>query len=646
MSKTEDNKPEKEQGDVSLTPATSEESANATESEKKTSDQAEHDAQAEHTEPKNSEPKKAWYKRIRWWGWVLIAIFAVIIGFFGTLGTQALMVKNHEEKAIAVVKDTVKGGNLSNMSNAIAQMQENTKQANAITHNGLWNFVASWPGVGSNIRVAQDLTQIVDDVAAQNVPEYVNIATKLTDTKLISGSSINIKPVVEELPAFVKANDSLEKQLNRINEIPDPSLGVVRNLLGQAKGAVNSVSGLLNQAEEIGKKLPTYLGYESKQTYAVMAMTPAEVRMSGGLIGAIGTLTLENGKFTIGDFEPNDAYIKYGRATVPQDTVRLFMEDGPLYMTYDVRDLANFPDTSTVADTFRTVWVQTPWGAKTELNGIIMVDPVVVQAIVKVTGDIKLPDGKVLNGNNTAEFLMNTVYKDYKPEDTNEYFSMVAKSCVSSLMTKIDMKTIASLAKTLQTLARERHMAIYTYHPELEQILSNAGFSASIPTSTTNPAVGIYTTQENPSKMGWYLKHTTKITQTCTDSAPDKYHVEYTVDNTLPEDEVGKISWYITGTLAYNEGSSMEMIFFYPPFGGRISNFKVDGTANASTPVMDTFNGAVMYRSLAQIRPEQKITYSFDVETSKHATSRLTIDQSPQTTEDTGVQYMNSCPAN
>lgn len=94
-----------------------------------------------------------------------------------------------------------------------------------------------------------------------------------------------------------------------------------------AKGYVGTADGLLKQAETIMQDLPSYLGYKEPQTYAVMAMTPAEMRMSGGLIGAIGTLTLNKGKIEIGEFLPNDAYVKEGGADVDFDTKRIFMND-------------------------------------------------------------------------------------------------------------------------------------------------------------------------------------------------------------------------------------------------------------------------------------------------------------------------------
>lgn len=69
-------------------------------------------------------PRKPWYRRIRWWGWVLIAIAAVMVVFAGTVGTQALLVKHHEEAAIAVVKDAVKKHRLNDLDGVVADMQK------------------------------------------------------------------------------------------------------------------------------------------------------------------------------------------------------------------------------------------------------------------------------------------------------------------------------------------------------------------------------------------------------------------------------------------------------------------------------------------------------------------------------------------
>lgn len=44
-------------------------------------------------------------------------------------------------------------------------------------------------------------------------------------------------------------------------------------------------------------------------------------------------------------------------------------------LNYDVRDIANSPDTVRVADYFKAIWKQTEIGKDTELDGIVLADP-------------------------------------------------------------------------------------------------------------------------------------------------------------------------------------------------------------------------------------------------------------------------------
>lgn len=594
-----------------------------------------------HGNSPESHAAVPWYRRIQWWGWILIGLCTVIAVFVGTFGIQAMSVKKQESQAIDAVKSAVVSGEVDKLPNALVDMQQHARKANETTHNGLWDFLATWPGIGNDIRAVQELTQIVDDIAKNVVPQYADIGMSIMSSELLADGNINIEPIMSQYTNFVTANDSLILQLHRIDSIEEPSISMVKDLIDQARSATDLVEDTLQRAQSVVLDLPQYLGFEQPQTYAIMAMTPAEMRMSGGLIGAVGTLTLNRGAFTVGDFRTNLEYVKYGSADVDADTQRLFKDEGPLYMSYDVRDLANYPTTQGTAEAFRSIWEKTPWGKSVELDGVVLADPVVVQTLVRFTGDITLPDGRVLDGDNTAQFLMNTVYTDYSVSQGDEYFGVVAEACAKALTSTLNPQMGAKLIQQLLSLAQHRHCSAYSFNPSLEELLKDIGISATVPTDESHPTIGIYLTEQNPSKMGWYVERSVEITRICTDGAPDKYHVKYTLHNTLTEDMVEKLGWYVIGALPYNEGASLDKILFYPPYGGEISNFTVEGTA--STPQMDTLNSAVMYRSLAQIRPEQTVAYSFDVTTSKKAANRLAIDQTPTHREEASVKYLNSC---
>ena len=80
-----------------------------------------------------------------------------------------------------------------------------------------------------------------------------------------------------------------------------------------------------------------------------------------------------------------------------------------------------------------------PWGSNTQLDGVLMVDPVFLQELTKISGNVTIPDGTVLTGDNTAEFLLNKVYVDYPVSMQDALFAQVAEQAVGSMFSNIDL---------------------------------------------------------------------------------------------------------------------------------------------------------------------------------------------------------------
>ena len=55
--------------------------------------------------------------------------------------------------------------------------------------------------------------------------------------------------------------------------------------------------------------------------------------------------------------------------------------------------------------------------------------------------------------------------------------------------------------------------------------------------------MGVYVTEQNPSKMGWYIHRTSKVTRsTCGNDGSQTYHVEYKMTNTLESSQIGALT--------------------------------------------------------------------------------------------------------
>lgn len=585
-------------------------------------------------------------KVLPWWAWTLIGIGALIIIVLGTFGVQAMQVKSHEEKAISIIKQSAASGNLKNLPNAMKAAQKETEQANNIAHNGLWNMFAAFPGLGVNIQSVQGITDVVNNLVDETAPQYATIAAKILDSKLIgSNGAINAKPIMSQYKNIMKANKSLNKQVTAYNKIPQPNIGKVAGLYNMGKNVLNKVDQLASEYTSYIPSIPLFLGSEHAQRYVICAMTPSEMRMGGGLVGAIGTVALNKGKIEIGEFKSNASYVKYGSGEQGIDDTRIFSENGGLPLSYDIRDTSNYIDTSLAASAVRTIYDRTPWGKDKPINGVVFMDPVVIQELVKITGDVTMPDGRVLNGNNTAEFLLNTVYKDYDPSQTDAYFSSVANACIERLMKKPDLGQLMKFAKSLPSLAKQRHIAIFSFNTSVENIIDKLGLTGHSPQATIDPKIGVYFTEQNPSKMGWYIKRTADVKRiSCNDSGSQTYRVTYTIKNTLPQNEVNKLPTYISGVVPNMEGISYERILFFPPRGGNMTNFSIEG--DATEPRGDTYYSQNVYQSTAKVYPDSEVVYSFDVTTPKNPTKDLVVDQTPDGDTNPDVTYDNSltCP--
>ena len=356
----------------------------------------------------------------------------------------------------------------------------------------------------------------------------MNVLTTLNNAQLSTGDGqLNIQPILEAQKTIVSANESLQQQVQKYQNLPKAHIGIVNDAYNTGKTQLTKLADRVDQLSGIFQIPPNFLGSGQTRTYALMAMTTSEERSSGGLIGSVGVVTTDNGKISIGDFRSNKECIPYGAGDPTEDEQRIFEQWGPLKMSFDIRDLAVYPDTSRVAEGMQSIWQRTSWGRDTPLDGVLMVDPVFLQELVKINGNITLSDGRVLAGGNTAEFLLNKVYIDYPVYMQDTYFAQVAEQTVSNMFSNLDLTKLSKVAQLMGSMSEGRCFSMYSFDEATEKTISDAGFTAQTPSSEEHPQAGVYVTEQNPSKMGWYIHRTSKITRSaCNNDGSQTYHVE------------------------------------------------------------------------------------------------------------------------
>lgn len=560
----------------------------------------------------------------------VVFILIVVAGVFGcAVYLQAQQIEEHESKAAQNLKELTDFEAVldGKVSIDLAAVQADTHAANAISHNFLWRASSHLPVLGNDIQAIQLFTSTTDSLATDSIPQLIEVLRNLSAAKLDKGNgTIDLQPIIDSQKQMESISSGVQRMVKVSDSLSSRQGFLYRRFKVLNRKEISELAPNVQQLTDAFRIIPAFLGENGTKTYAVMSMTTSEMRSSGGLIGSVGELTTKNGTLQIGNFQSNADLLKYGAGNPRPDELAVFTTWGPLDMSFDVRDLAVFPDGSRCAEAMRAIWQRMPEHAEQQLDGVIMMDPVFLQEIIAVNGDVKLPNGRVMTGKNAAGFLLNTIYKEYQPKQQDVLFGQVAESSINALFHDMDIKKLGHIANVVGRCAKERHISLYSFEPGFQKTIESTDLSAHAPDDEAHPMVGVYLTEQNPSKMGWYVRRRSNITRTsCNDDGTQEYHVTYTMINSLPSDRVSSLPDYVVGFS--QKGHAVEKVLVYPPAGGTISNLKVEGAAVDFREV--SLNGKRAEASVVDLTPDSTVTYTFDVTTSSKSVSDLNLDQTP-----------------
>lgn len=586
-------------------------------------------------------------------------ILLLVLGVFVVLGAvggfcawrfyqQAMDVRDHELAAVEAVsglQDVSQLRDADTMNAAIEQAQVHASAAKEIADGALWRVASYVPVLGDDVTTVRGMVNVVDGLVGETLPSLATTVQTLMNSGLSSGGEgqLNLQPIVDAQEGFAQANELVQQQADTINALPQPHIGVVRSAYEQGKEQINKVADMLDQVSGMVQAMPKLLGQDGPRTYLLAAQTTSEQRSGGGLVGSLGTMQVDNGNISVGEFHSNGEFLTLGESATAEEH-DVFSD--PLYFSFDVRDLFAVPDFSRTAEMLNTVWQRSEYAC--DIDGVIAIDPLFIQEMVRINGDITLDNGQVLTGDNTAEFMLNGIYKAFDPDTQNMYFEYVASAVMDGAFSNMTMDKMMQIAQAMGSLSEGRHFYAYTFHEDEAEYFQGAGFAKNAPDSETDPEVGIYMNEQNASKLGWYLQRSSTITRTaCNADGSQTYHVTFSITNTLTSDEMASATTYILGGaqpgvngIVAPAGTSAQRMLFYAPAGGSITNLTANGDVRDQEN--KTMDGKNLITNVAYIAPGKTVTFDFDVTASAKAESDLRLDQTPAGWLDENVTYDTS----
>ena len=524
-----------------------------------------------------------------------------------------------------------------------------------------WSLVRDHSTVGADITAVRTMLNAVGNLAEGPFTDLMNLSQRL------SGFSMEDKTVdvgaLLEVPGIVdNAHTSIETEVEALNQVPEPSIAQVASLVAAGRNALQSVDELLSQYDDLVELIPQLLGADGQRTYLVAIYNNAELRSGGGMVGNVAPITVDAGKVTIGDFEVTSAY-KYG--TGPFDSQNL--TEGAVFGS----QVYSFPQTTTVnpdfqraAETLKNMWNAQDGNQNINVAGVIAIDPVVMQALIGATADVTLSDGRMLNGQNTAKFFLSDLYVDYPDSDTQDpYTNEASKAIMTSVFSHLNSGSASGVLRAIRTVSASSHLKLWMADDnELAALIQtkvlDLNVAGMLPDDPLNPTAGVYVTEAEPSKLDWYLDTSMTVTKTCGDNFAqsqsrlsnnvnarprstslqqiatrnlgDEYTVEFTMHNTMTEEQAESLPVYVTG--ANGSGTMQPRLFFMAPAGGEITSIAYETGEFAANGVADGHQ-FINLRLTGGIAPGETVTVAFTVRVAEQAASPLNVVTTPIVTE-------------
>ncbi len=584
---------------------------------------------------KKKKKKKKKYK-VKVGRIIFLLLFIVLIGFLARIAIDAkgmydnAKVAKHELEEIIT---DIKSESYDAAQEKAADVHRILKEIRAKVEGPIWEHCDLIPKYGGDYVTGCRLLDIADEVMEKYMDAGFALLEEYPLSSLKEDDKFNVKALLSYL-AFAEEvmpdAERIVKEISTMKLVLDEN-----NLLGKYSGKILELIDLYHDAEVYVPLLKAVLRNGEDRLYLVVAQNSAEVRACGGYPGSIGTMRIKDGFMSIGDF-----------ASV-WDVISLYLPDEELvtdqeyYMFYGwlqyPRDACYDPYFPKVA----TIWAQSYEERMFEhVDGIISLTPIIIQKILACTGPITLENGKVLDGTNTTRYIQNEIYMQYlnavEVEQrlyegnaiTDALFVEVAQQSMKQVFSSLNPDILPKFIDMVHEGIDERIILVWMEDPEAEKLVREIGAAGEFNKDPENPVLGVFYSNCNPSKLGWYLDLDINVSDaTVLDDGSLRYRASVSMFNNMTWDLAYYAGPYIAGTWEGDLGYLISYIHLVAPAGGYISNAWID---NWYAVESDYYQGnQVVFCRHFYIGPQERVTIYFDVTTAPGVGTPLKVVHTP-----------------
>ena len=572
----------------------------------------------------------------RSWPWVLLVLAAGAAAVVGLFAYDAYRLQGAADALVAhagAARVALSAQDIASLRVEVAEVEEAARTFEQATHGPHWWVAARVPWVSDQVvplRVAGEAVGAVAEDALRPLAE-------LDDLEALAGPQFDggrIDPYVLEpyRPALTRASAALTEQGEALESVDlSGTVEPLREPFEDLGDQVETLRDLVDGARVTAELLPTMLGADGERRYVVVVQNNAEPRATGGLPGAFLELTVDDGRFALGDYKTaQELEVRDGVAPLTADEERIYTYRMAFY-PHDANLTPEFPRTAELVSAF---WTDETGQA---VDGVLSIDPIALGWMIEGASPIDVA-GVEITSANLASLMLNEAYFLFDDPDAQDVFFLRAAGALFSSIASGQTASLGGVERAIDA----RRFLVWSARDDEQEILE--GTSASGTFLGDADVLGVFLNDGSGSKIGYYVDTELTVTdRLCTDGTLEGQEVELTLTHTFDGDVDG-LPAYVTGLPQFVPAGEFHVnVVVYPAAGTEAVAVVRDG--DNTEVASDTHDGRAMSQKRVVLEPGARTTLTYTLEATDDARvpPRIVLTPGPREVDPRRVTEAAGC---
>ncbi|MCP2032208.1 hypothetical protein L1277_002307 [Okibacterium sp. HSC-33S16] len=540
--------------------------------------------------------------------WTLLAVGVLTVAAVAWIGLRGGAAADELRSAKAVaytLRDQLLAGDTAGATASNAELIATTERAAELTSDVIWRAAEHVPFIGPNLSVVGESAAVVNALAADVARPLLPLAETI-DFASVTGSAVDLAPLAAAAPALSEAREVVEPLRSRMRSLDTGAvLPFIRDAVSELDGLVETTADTVASLDRAATLLPAMLGGSEPRSYLMLVQNSAELRASGGLVGATAVLTASAGQISVSDQKSSADYPVLATPVLPVTPAEANLYGDKLgRYVMDVNLTPEFARSAELA-----LAMAEPVYGRT-FDGVVAIDPYVLGRVLAATGPVSVTPDLVLTDANVVQVLLSDVYRDVADPLAQDAFFAAATDAVFAAVTADGVDPRALLGALIDGASAGR-ILLWSAHDDEQEALAETTLAGSLPAATEN-AVGFYLNDATGGKMGVYLDASANMGCAPADTGAT-HRAEITLTSTAPADAGAALPEYVTGNGIFGvlAGEIRTQVLVVLPPGAQVLT-ATRGDDKLATIGRDDA-GRTVVSIFVQVAPGESVTVTVDV---------------------------------